>query len=93
MSFWTEDLSVLMTDFGTTVTAGDRCTFTAIFDSEYVGVGDVEIESSGPALTCRTSDVADRAHGDVLTIDSVGYVIRGIQPDGTGVTLLRLERQ
>jgi hypothetical protein len=93
LSFWTDDLPVMFQDFGTTVTTSSSAKFTAIFDAEYVGVGELaEVESSGPVLTCQSTDVADLGHGETLTVDGVGYVIRAIQPDGTGVTLLRLER-
>ncbi|MGA0894247.1 MAG: hypothetical protein ACO3S5_06445, partial [Ilumatobacteraceae bacterium] len=30
-------------------------------------------------------------HGDALFIDGRGYTVRGFQPDGTGMTVLRIE--
>lgn len=38
-----------------------------------------------------TADMPTAAHGETLTIGSTAYVIRGVQPDGTGVTLLLLQ--
>jgi hypothetical protein len=29
--------------------------------------------------------------GDTLTIDATAYIVRNIEPDGTGVTRLRLQ--
>jgi hypothetical protein len=81
-----------MADFGITVTRPNRSTFTAIFDNEYVAVGDVPVESAAPSLTCRSTDVATVAAGDELAIDGTDYVVRSIQPDGAGITVLRLER-
>ncbi len=92
MSFWLDDLAVLFRDFGTTVQAGAG-TFSAIYDAEFVGVGaESPVESIGPALTCRSSDVAALAHGATLTVGGASFVVRGIEPDGTGITVLRLER-
>jgi len=65
-----------------------------IFDNEYVTVFDGEdasVESSGPVFMCRTADVSAAAHGDTLAISGTVYTVRGVQPDGTGMTTLRLE--
>ena len=55
----------------------------------YVGVGEIPVDSTGPALTCATVDAP--AAGATLTIEGSQYAVRSIQPDGTGITLLRLE--
>lgn len=92
MSFWTDDLPMMFADFGQTVTLRNGGKFTALYEAPFLGVGDVPVESQGPSLTCQATDVADLAHGDSLTIGGQGYVVRGIEPDGVGVTVLRLER-
>lgn len=74
--------------------AGASRTVPGIFDNEYVTVfdgQDASVESSGPAFICRTVDIPGAAHGDTLTLSGVAYIIRGVQPDGTGITTLRLE--
>jgi len=63
-----------------------------ILTSEYVTVEFVE--SKKPVFLCKSSDVVGVAHGDdVVASDSTAYKVRGIQPDGTGITKLILERQ
>lgn len=91
------DLSVFFADYGVSATythAAVPATISVIFDNEYVpmNLGGVEVESLGPAATCKSSDVSAAAHGDTLTVDSVTYYIKGIHPDGTGITLLILSK-
>lgn len=71
-------------------------TIQGIFDNDYQEVIDdsgVGAESSQPVFLCRTADVSSAAHGDTLVVNSTNYVVRGVQPDGTGMTLLMLEEQ
>lgn len=83
-------LSILTACGGVTaVVEGDS--ITAVFDHGYAEVQG--IESEAPLLMCRTSDVASVAHGDAVTVNSTSYAVRGIQNDGTGVTILVLEEQ
>lgn len=83
-------------DFGTTVTKADSSTFSAIWDYRFVLVQPngltVGTESREPRVSARTSDVAGLTIGDSLTISGNAYVIRGVEPDGTGMTQLILER-
>lgn len=60
-----------------------------IFDAQYVDV--LGTESASPAATCASKDVADVQHDDQIEINGVTYRVTGIQPDGTGVTVLRLQ--
>ncbi len=81
---------------GLTVKAA-RGSFVGVFGDDYVGIGDglADVESSGPMLTCRTSDV-DRLKilkGDRLTIDGDYYTVVGHRPDGTGITVLQVHRE
>lgn len=92
------DLTAFFADFGVAATytpaSGAGTEITVLFDNEYVpmNLGGVEVESLGPAATCKTSDVSGAAHGDTLTISGVVYNITGIHPDGTGITVLLLSR-
>ncbi len=65
-----------------------------IFDNEYEGVSpqDGEVESAGPQGTVKDSDINGIKHGDTMRIDLINYKIRGIQPDGTGLTVLILSK-
>ena len=86
------DRTAMLADYGTTVTKADTSTFTGIFDNDFlaVDVDESEVESSEPTLLARTADVSNLAHGDTLTISAVSYTVRGIQPDGTGMTQIML---
>ena len=85
-------------DFGTAATytpsGGSSTTVNGIFDNEFFEAdagGMVAVAIQQPRFQCRTSDVSAAAEGDAITINSVAYIIRVVQPDGTGVTTLVLE--
>jgi hypothetical protein len=62
-----------------------------IFDRAYSEpLGNVA-EAYGPVFQCAAADVPTVAHGDALIVDGAVYTVRGVEPDGTGVVLLRLE--
>lgn len=88
-----EDLSVFLADFAETVTLTNGKTFKAVRSADFVEVGDsgAGVESSAPTFLARTADVVGVAFGTVVELDNVQYVVRGVQPDGTGMTALRLE--
>jgi hypothetical protein len=75
-------------EFGVEVTFG-ASTFDAIFDHEYVEAGHFAGEK--PVAHCRESDISGVSLGSTLTIGGTSYVVREIQPDGTGLALLILE--
>lgn len=77
-------------DSATFTHGGSPATIKGIFDNEYLAVQGVE--SLYPVFRTATSDVADAAHNDTLVINGTTYYITGIQPDGTGVTLLILSK-
>ena len=51
----------------------------------------IGIISTAPELVAHTSDLATVANGQTITINSVAYTVRAIEPDGTGITRLTLE--
>ncbi len=69
-------------------------TIQGIFDAEFSSVaeGETGIESTAPQVLVKTSDVSSAVHGQTMTINSVVYNIIGIQPDGTGLTLIVLSQ-
>lgn len=92
MATYTEDIDVYLTAFGETVTV-DGVDITAIVDTEYsalnLGIG---IESSEPQITCKSTDVSAAVEGTPVTMRSTSYAVAGPpEPDGTGVTVLKLE--
>jgi hypothetical protein len=68
--------------------------FWAIFDNDYASstLGSLEIESLGPTLTCRTSDVRELPKDYSLTIGESEFRIKRHQIDqpAPGWTLLLL---
>jgi hypothetical protein len=67
-------------------------TFQGIFDDEFIGAVDerLAVESTAPQVQVKTSDVTGALHGETITVGSVDYKIAGIQPDGTGMTIILL---
>lgn len=92
------DLATFLADFGVSATythaGGAGATISVLFDNAYIqaNLGGVEVESLGPAATCKSSDVSNAVHGDTLTISGTTYNIIGIHPDGSGITVLILSR-
>jgi len=87
-----EDLSEFLddTELADNATIG-ASTIAGIFDNQFVEVNG--IEGVRPVFTCAEANVATIAHGDALTIKSISFKVAGIQPDGTGLTSLILEKQ
>ena len=54
------------------------------------GVGVVGVQ---PRFICTTADLpSGAAAGDAITVDGIAYTVRVIQPEGTGITTLVLEK-
>lgn len=86
---FTEDLTAFFNDFAVDATLNGSAV-SVIFDAVYQD--QFNVESFGPVATILTSQAASVAHGQSLVIGTTTYTVRGIEPDGTGITLLRLER-
>lgn len=91
-------------DFGALVNwpAGSLVFVNCMFDDTFVSLsaGDMEFSQSGSRyqILLRSSDVpADAEQGDTLTISGgalitpVSLKVLELQPDGTGMTVVRLE--
>lgn len=71
---------------------------SVIFDNGYFAVPgeEVDVSSSQPAVFCRTEDVSTVVQGDTLSIYDGGtardYTVTEVRPDGTGMTVLALEK-
>lgn len=79
--------------FGVPVSGMDG-TFKAIFDDAYADAnpGEAFVESSQPRLTARTVDVKNILSRTTLEVATVPFVVLSNQPDGTGMSVLVLER-
>ncbi len=92
----TSDLQTILSldEFAVAVTY-DGGTINGVFDNETVPVdagGFVQVHQEQPRLTCRTADLPSIAEGQNMIIQSVTYVVRAWIHDGTGVTVVQLEK-
>jgi len=96
-----DDLAVFFDadDFGTaasfTPSGGSASTVNGIFRNVFFEAeagGNVGVAMQDPIFICRTADVSGVAEGDALTVSGTAYTIRVVEPDGTGVTRLMLEK-
>lgn len=64
-----------------------------IFDNDFTVLQDM-VETTTPALTCRTSDVERLVivKDDVLELGDAQWRVRQHQPDGTGMSVLVFRR-
>lgn len=78
--------------FGSTVDWGGG-TFVGIYGNPYGETEDGMVSGTLPSVLARSSDIETAAltNGSTVTIDSVSYVIRTIEPDNEGLTVLTLE--
>lgn len=88
-----EDLSAFFADFADQAQLGGQ-PVRGIFDNGYAlaAGGVVGLASTQPAFTLATSSVGPDVVGQTLVVGSTSYVVAEHQPDGTGVSLLLLER-
>ncbi len=91
-----DDLSNIfdVDEFATAVTY-DGGTINGIFDNETIPVdagGYVSVHEEQPRLTCRTTDISSIAYNQVMVINAITYYVRAWIHDGTGVTVIQLEK-
>ena len=75
------------------VNARTGLTISVLFDKEFTVIIE-DVEDSAPAITVADTDIVGIKHGDTLThVDTATvYSVIGIQPDGTGMTLVVLSQ-
>lgn len=61
----------------------------ALFDNGFASA--LDIAGSGPRITLPTASAPSAALGDAVTVSGVSYTIAGVESDGTGITVLRLQ--
>jgi hypothetical protein len=86
---FTEDFASYFVDFGVTATV-DGVSVRGIFDNDFLSTLGITA-GSGPVLLCAAADITSAAQGDAVTVAAVSYTITAIEPDGTGMVLLRLQ--
>ena len=92
--------TILLKDFGVlaayTADGANPVNIMVVFDEPYIGLdagGQVTVESQTPTALCRSSDVSNADHAATIVISGTTYNVVGVQPDGTGFTILALEKQ
>src|SRR5262245_36015628 len=94
-------------EFGVVITYAGFESINGILDADYFAVElgtQVPVEGARLRLICRSADLPQGGvHGDQAIITAVAttvdpallgeYLVREVQPDGTGMTTLVLERQ
>lgn len=96
----TEALSEYFADFAVPATLQSVAVASGvIFDAAYSEpLGDYT-EARTPAVTAIASEVPSVAQGQILVVTAApglgvpggSYVVRGVEPDGTGIVVLRLQ--
>ena len=61
-----------------------------IFEQNYTDP--LGVATLSPAALCKSADVPHASAGSSFTVEGTDYRITAIEPDGTGVTVLRLAR-
>lgn len=89
-----ENFPAYLADFGVDCIVDGQAA-RGIFDAAYTAsspLGGVGFAAAGPALTLPTDDVPAAPVGKSMTVDGASWRIVDHQPDGTGVSVLLLER-
>lgn len=71
---------------------GGDIPISAYFDNPFLdsNLGQTEMDTTGPYLTCKTSNLSRVATDNTVTVNNVDYRVTKIQPDGTGVSRVYL---
>lgn len=87
------DRASLVENLGELFDIGGKSVY-GIFDNAYLESLDFPgIQSTSPEILFRSTDVAGLVEGDPITrkCNGMGYITRVPEPDGTGMTLIRLQ--
>ncbi len=82
-----------VSDFAVEATWNGATSVIGILDLAYLEPLGNSVEGSAPIFTCALASLPTVKHGDTLVVAGVTYKVRGVEPDGTGVVVLRLEKQ
>jgi hypothetical protein len=88
----TEDLAPFFADFAVDATVNGAAV-RGIFDNGFaLGAVGIGMAGTQPTLRLRTADVAADPVGQAVVVGAVSYTVAAHEPDGTGVSVLMLER-
>ncbi len=83
-----EDITPYFGDFGVLVTL-NGAPVEVIFDDAHAAAFGGMVSGTGPQAIAQ--DSVNAARGQTLVHGAKSYTVIGVEPDGTGLTLLRLE--
>lgn len=76
-----------------TPAAGAPVAVSGIYtDGHAAALGAPGVSGSAPAFSCAADTVPGIAHGDSLFVRAASWRVADVQPDGSGLTRLILER-
>lgn len=84
-----EDLSLFFADFGVSATVGGVAC-VGIFDNVYAQSLGFTAGTS-PTLIVKAADVPAVAQNTAVVVPAGSFTVTDVEPDGTGLTLLRLD--
>jgi hypothetical protein len=88
----TEDLAPFFADFAVDATVNGQAV-RGIFDNGFaLGAVGIGMAGTQPTLRLRTADVTADPVGQAVSVNAVAYTVAAHEPDGTGVSVLMLER-
>jgi hypothetical protein len=88
----TEDLAPFFADFAVACTVNGQAV-RGIFDNGFaLGAVGIGMAGTQPTLRLRTADVTADPVGQAVSVNAVAYTVAAHEPDGTGVSVLMLER-
>ena len=91
-----ENLDPFFSDWGETVIVDGAFPLTAIFNDDFQPLDSdyLTVSSSSPQIDVQSADVARLGivRGTIITIQGTDYSVHDLQPDGTGISVLRLHR-
>ena len=89
-----EDLAPFFSEEGFAVAATlNGVAVVGIFDMPYIEPLGNFVSGAAPMFMLATADAASAAQGQLLVALGKTYKVVGVEPDGTGLTTLRLEEQ
>lgn len=95
--FYDEDLDLIFSDFAEDIIYAaqpklpqDGVAIKGIFDNQgqNIAIYSESIEGTRPQVTVKSSSITGVKHGDTVTIRSKTWYVRGVEDDGTGITVL-----
>ena len=85
-----DDIEAALADFGVDALLNDTQTIQGIFDNDYTEA--LEMAATEPHFICKSSDVTKVRRDDRLRIGAESYRVVNLEPDGTGVSVIRLTK-